>query len=265
MKIWLGPAGSPESSTLKGIKRVKELELNAMEVEFVRGVHMGKELSEQCGKLARELGIKLSVHAPYYINLLSRSEKVKKDSVQRILISCERASELGAKYVVFHPGYYGTLPKKTACKIVKQAVVGMNEFIEQRKWKVKLAPETSGKLSQFGTLDEVLSLSLETGCSFCIDFAHIYARNLGKIDYEKIFDKIEKSEIKEIHSHFSNVSFGLKGERKHLVMDSSPPFEPLARVIMERGIDITIISESPVTWKDSLKMKKIFENVGYKF
>jgi len=50
-----------------------------------------------------------------------------------------------------------------------------------------------------------------------------------------------------------------------MVLDHAPPFEPLAKEIIKRKTDITIISESPITDLDSLKMKKIFEKLGHKF
>jgi len=46
VKIFLGPAGIPHASskrnTLEGVKVVKDLGLNAMEVEFVQGVRCQK-------------------------------------------------------------------------------------------------------------------------------------------------------------------------------------------------------------------------------
>jgi deoxyribonuclease-4 len=98
-----------------------------------------------------------------------------------------------------------------------------------------------------------------------VDFAHIYARNRGNIDYAAELDKIERAGHRHIHIHFSNINYGLKGELNHLVLDSKPPFEPLARALLERKLDATIISESPITWKDSLKMKGVFEDLGYVF
>jgi len=68
-----------------------------------------------------------------------------------------------------------------------------------------------------------------------------------------------------LHVHFSGIEFTAKGEKNHVVLDSSPPFEPLAREILDRNLDVTIISESPVTWQDSQKMRKIFEKLGYIF
>jgi deoxyribonuclease-4 len=263
--IKLGPAGSSGLGTLDGIKFVKEQGLHAMEVEFVRGVKMRNELAKQCGKVAKDLGIELSIHAPYYINLASEEMRKRKESRQRILDSCERGHHLGAKEIVFHAAYYGKYPKEKVHDIVRDSVNEMQDFIRKRGWDVKLAPETTGKVSQWGELDEIIGLVKETRCSMCVDFAHIYARNRGVIDYEKTFDRIETLRPKHIQCHFSNITYTLKGERMHLVLDGKPPFEPLAREILKRKIDATIISESPVTWKDSLKMKGIFEKLGYNF
>jgi len=263
--IKLGPAGSSGLGTLEGIKFVKEKELQAMEVEFVRGVKMRNELAKQCGKVARDLGIELSIHAPYYINLASEDPKKRKDSVKRILDSCERGHHIGATNVVFHAAYYGKYLKEKVHEIVRDATVDMQDFVKKKGWEVKLAPETTGKVSQWGDLDEIIKLVKETHCSFCVDFAHIYARNRGVIDYKKIFDKLETLKLKHLQSHFSNITYTLKGERMHLVLDHKPPFEPLAKEILKRKINTTIISESPITWKDSLKMKRVFEKLGYKF
>lgn len=266
-EIKLGPAGSSGFGTLEGIKFVKEKGLHAMEVEFVRGVKMSNDLARQCGKVARELGIELSIHAPYYINLASEDMQKRKDSMKRIIDSCERGHHLGATNIVFHAAYYGKYDKERVHDIVRESVIQMQEHIEKRGWETKLAPETTGKGSQWGDIDEIIKLVKETNCSFCVDFAHLYARDRGIIDYKKVLDKIGSIRPKpgHIQCHFSNIEYTLKGERRHLVLDGKPPFEPLARELIKRKLSATIISESPVTWKDSLKMKGIFENLGYMF
>ena len=265
MKINLGPAGSPAKSTLEGIKETKRLGLQAMEVEFVRGVKMSNPLAKECGAEAKKLGIELSVHAPYYINLASEDPKKQKESVQRILDSCERGHYLGAREIVFHPAYFGKGDKEKVFQATKNHILDMMETIHKRGWNITLSPETTGKHSALGSLDETIMLVKETGCSFNLDFAHLYARNYGKINYKEILDKLQILKSKHIQCHFSNISYTSKGERNHEVMNSHPPFEPLAKEILERKLNITIISESPVTWRDSLKMKGIFERLGYRF
>jgi deoxyribonuclease-4 len=102
----------------------------------------------------------------------------------------------------------------------------------------------------------------------CVDFAHIYARNYGKMDYAETLDKLKPVMPKlnnHLHCHFSGIEYTSKGERNHLVMDHHPDFRPLAKEILKRRLDVTIISESPVTWQDSLKMRRIFEDMGHRF
>ncbi len=265
MNIKLGPAGSPAKSTLEGIRETKKLGLQAMEVEFVRGVHMGIDLAKECGAESKKLGIELSVHAPYYINLASEEKKKQEESKQRILDSCERGHCLGAREIVFHPAYFGKGDKEKVFQTTKNHILDMIETIRKRGWDVSLSPETTGKHSALGSLDETIRLSKETGCSFNLDFAHLYARNYGKINYREILDKVHTLGSKHIQCHFSNISYTSKGERNHEVLNHHPPFEPLAKEILERKLNVTIISESPVTWRDSLKMKSIFEKLGYVF
>ncbi len=264
-RIKLGPAGSPAKSTLEGVSKIRELGLHTMEVQFSHGVGMGLPLAKRIGEERKRIGIELSVHAPYYINLASSEKKKREESKRRILDSCERAHLMGASPVVFHPAYYGKYSKEETFQIVKDAMLEMKKYIRKKKWDVKLAPETTGKHSAFGNLEETIRLVRETRCDICIDFAHIYARNYGRIDYAEVLDKLKPLKLMHLHTHFSNIKFTRKGESSHLVMDHKPDFRPLARELLKRRLDVTIVCESPVTWKDSLKMKKIFMKMGYKF
>lgn len=264
MKIYLGPAGSPSASTLEGLSAVKEMGLNAMEVEFVRGVHMKPDLAREIGEKNRKAGLFLSVHAPYFINLASPEKEKVKASMKRILDSCERGHYMGAKFIVFHPAYFGKLDKEKCFEAVKQRVEEMNETIRSNKWNVSLAPETTGKHSAFGSLDETIRLAKEAKTSICLDLAHLYARNMGVIDYSEVLDRVGALRLKQLHCHFSGIQFSLKGERNHIVMGESPPFEPFAKELLKRDMDVSIISESPVTYQDSLRMKRIFEKLGHR-
>ncbi len=267
-KIFLGPAGSGgySDSTLEGVQKLPQLGLQALEVEFVRGVSMGTALAKQIGAEAKKQGVSLSVHAPYYINLASKEMKKRGESKRRIMDSCERMHHMGGGHVVFHPAYFGDMDKEKVFQITKDAIAEMLEKIRKNKWNnVQLAPETTGKHSAFGSLDETIRLAKETGCSLCVDFAHIYARNYGSIDYAEVLDKLKQLKLVHIHAHFSNINFSAKGELNHLVMDHKPDFRPLAKEILARKLGITIISESPVTFRDSIRMRKVFEGLGHKF
>jgi deoxyribonuclease-4 len=270
MRILLGPAGIPSDTksggTVEGIARVAELGLQAMEVEFVRGVHMKNEMAKEAGDVARRAGIKLSVHAPYFINLCNPD--VKGASQKRILDSCERAHLMGAWVVVFHPGYYGKLEPEQALQRVLDTCREMSDILKREKWNVSLGLETTGKMSQFGTVDEILAICKKLKrCVPVIDWAHLYAKYQGKPDFAGILDKVIKAGFDTLHTHFSNIEFTEKGERRHLTLEHrKPDFEYVAKVILKSKLkEITLISESPVLERDSFVMKKVLEKNGYTF
>lgn len=276
MRIILGPAGIPLSSkgggTASGVLKVAELGLGAMEVEFTHGIQMKSGLAREVGEASKETGVKLSVHAPYFINLASADPKKIKASKARILQSCELANHMNASPVVFHPGFYGDYTPQETFSFVRDGIQDTTDKIREKGWKVSVAPETTGKASQFGTLDE-LSLLLkemkDKNCTLCLDFAHMWARYQGKVDYNAVMKKIKELKLPHLHSHFSQIAFGEKGEQKHLTFtgarERSPPVEQVCKAILAAKQNITIISESPVLEQDSLRMKKIFEKMGHKF
>jgi len=274
MKIYLGPGGNcltaKESSTFGSFERLKELNLNAQEIEFVRSIYLSPKAAEEVGRQAKNYGIELSVHAPYFINLLSDKKETVEASIERIVESADRAERMGAKFVVVHAAYYGKLSREEAFEKMKEVTIKIIEGIEEARIRnVKLAYETMAKESQFADLDELLRLMKEVKSKFltvCVDFAHLYCRENGKIDYSQILEKVKS--FSHIHSHFSNVKYNLKTKKfvdVHVSINSHPPFESLAKEILRRKITITIISESPKLELDSLRMKEVFEKFGYKF
>ncbi len=249
--IQVGPAGSGGLGNLKGIRKVARMQLDCMEVEFTYGVRMSLEDAREVGALAKAKGITLSVHAPYYINLASDEKEKIVTSKKRILDSCERAAALGARNVVFHAGFY---QKKTADQtygLIKKAILEIQGEIKKNKWKVQLCPEITGKPSQFGSMEELLKLMKATGCGICVDFAHLYARYQGGIDYARVLKKLPK----KFHAHFSGIEYGPKGERKHL-KTTQKFFEPLAQALLKTKRDVTLICESPQPYKDAAMMKR---------
>jgi deoxyribonuclease-4 len=255
-----------------------------------------KEDAERIGKKAHELGISLSVHAPYYVNLNS-SDKTKREATKKRIIDCCRVGEqLGAKVVVFHPGYYsnvagatddgnndkesegtggrefggGKKDKKIGEEskderkgrdesrekdylVIKEGVMEMMKEIKHNGWKIKIAPETMGKVNVFGSIEEISKLVKETGCSFTLDFAHIIARE-KKVDFaliEKLFPQ------KEWHLHFSGIEYGEKGERNHKTTTREEWMNLLKNLPNEK--DITIINESPTLVDDSAEGLRIYK------
>jgi len=266
--IRIGPAGIPiacKGDTSAGIEFTRKLGLDTTEVQFGHGIGMKNETADKVGNIAKKNEISLSVHAPYFINL-SSAEAVKiRQSMKRIIDSCERAHHMGAKIVVFHPGYFGKLPKERAEEMIIHACQEMYDKIRSNGWHVLLGPETTGKHSAFGSLEETVRLCKKVkGSSPVIDFAHLYARAMGKIDFNDVLDAVKP--WPHIHSHFSGINYTAAGERNHLPLSSNrPDHMEIARAILKKRVDITMICESPLIEKDALKMKGMFERLGHKF
>jgi len=257
--IKLGPAGTSGLGFPGGLEKCKELGLTALEWEFTYGVRMTNEEAKKIGDLAKELKLSMSVHGPYYINLVSEEKSKIEASKQRILQSCEKGHLLNAGYIVFHAGFYQKKDSETVFQMIKDEILDMQKTIKQKRWNVILAPEITGKPTQFGDVDELLRLKKETGCHLTVDWSHLKARNNGKIDYDEICSKLRG--IKHIHSHFSGIEWTEKGERRHLIT-AEKDIKELLGYIFKYKIDVTIINESPDPYGDCAKTKKILESLS---
>ena len=259
MSIILGPAGFGMSAE-EGLKKCKELKLSCAELEFTYGVRMGNEAAKKVGAIAKELGISLSIHAPYYINLSNMDKKKLYLSYKNMLESAERGHHLGAKFICFHPGVYAKFSKEECYQKIKKEMVFLMKMIEQKGFDVILCPETMGKLGHFGDLDEILRLVKETGCGACIDFSHLLARNQGVLDYDEVLEKIKKIPKGKLTCHYSGVEWTARGEKKHIPVDLKD-WTILVEKIKKHKLGLRIINESPEIYDDAVKMMKVVEKI----
>ena len=246
--IKFGPAGfGGVKEAVDNLKRFSEMGLKACEVAFTYGVYLKEKEAITIGRLAKKLNISLSVHAPYWINLNS-DEKIKvKKSKGRILKAGFIGEKMGATHIVFHPGYYGKKSKEETYENIKNEIVDLQKGF--KKWKIKLAPETTGKINVFGSIEEILNLVKDTKCSFCLDFAHLLARSQGKMSYNEMLKPFKK--FKHIHAHFSGIEYSSKGERRH---KKTPEIEIKKLMKVVKNQNITLINESPNAVNDVLNM-----------
>ncbi|MBR9677359.1 TIM barrel protein [Candidatus Woesearchaeota archaeon] len=254
-KLISGPGGTNGLGYEKGIPHIASLGLGALEVELTHGINISNETAKKIGALAKEHGISLSVHAPYYINLASIDKEKVIASKKRILDACERAHFLGAKNVVFHAGFYMGRDKLEVFDVIASEIKELLATIKKNKYDIVLAPELTGKPTQFGDLDELIALSEITGCFFTIDFAHMLAR-YGKLDYDWALKKLKR--FKTLHIHFSGIEYTAKGERRHLITQQKD-IEKLIAALQKYGFSAVIINESPDPISDAVKTKKIIE------
>ncbi|RLG30274.1 hypothetical protein DRN98_07515 [Methanosarcinales archaeon] len=274
-KLLFGPAGvpvgSPSRSTLGAIPYVKKLGLGCMELEFVRGVRLSSELAKQIGRLADENNIVLTAHGPYYINLNSQDKAKLEASIKRALDTARIASIAGGYSITFHAAYYMAMPKEKVYEIVKTHLRSIIRLLANEGVKIWVRPETTGKQSQFGDVDELVKLSTELDMVLpCVDFAHLHARSRGRInnysEFCEVLNKIERGLGREglnnMHIHMSGIEYTEKGERNHVVLkECDMNYKDLMKALKDYKCKGVLISESPNLEEDALLMKNSYEKL----
>ncbi|MGQ9617917.1 MAG: TIM barrel protein [Candidatus Aminicenantia bacterium] len=266
------PLSTRGTSTEDGIRRIRELDLDCMEIEWVRGVNLREEGARSIRKVGEAQSVALSVHAPYFVNLNSEDKEKKIASMERIIVSCRMGEITGARSVVFHPGYYGN--SKDAYSVIKDAIKEIADELVREMKRITLRPETTGKPTQFGSLDEILKICEEVeGVLPCVDFAHIHARENGRYngyeEFSKILKKIERAlgreAIENMHIHISGIEYSAKGEKKHLDLQKSDfKFDEWIQVLKDFGVKGMVIIESPNLETDALLLKRLYHGKGIK-
>lgn len=283
MKALFGPGGNSEAfyaagrkSTLDAPAWVSSIGLDAYEYEAGNGLAAGLSMLTEIGRRAREVGVKLSFHTPYFISLSGVVEETRLKSIGYIRESLEAARALGAGTIVVHTGSAAKITRDEAMRLAGDTLI--RTLREVDTYGIKIGLETMGKINQLGTLDEVLELCrIDSALVPVVDFGHMNARELGgyfatEDDYLRVFDKIDRAmgaEVaKNLHCHFSKIEWTPKGEKKHLTFEDTtygPDFEPLCRVLSREGLTPTVICESAGTQSgDALMMKKYYESLGAK-
>jgi len=263
--IRIGQAGIPLSckgrTNKDGIIYTKQfLDLNAMEVQFVRGLYvMADEEAQFMKDYSQENDVELHVHAPYYINLAGDDEVDL--SFEKILFSAKIADKMGAKTVIIHPGYYGeSSEKKTMKKIIKNTKK-LQSIFKKGKIKTKIGLETMGKQKVFGSLDEIIDVcSNVKDIVPVIDLGHIHARCNGCLktreDFENIFEKLKALKLKHYLIHITGVLYENGNEYYHLpIKKGDMPLTPLVDVILDNNYNVTLISESPLLEHDAVYIR----------
>jgi len=267
------PLSTPASTTLAAIEHVKKMGLDCLEVEFVKSLKMGSDTAEDIRKRADALNIRLSAHAPYYINLNSPEQGKRLASQERLTATCRLAEVCGATSVVFHGGYYGQSSPESAYKTIKAGLQEILSILRAEKNAVRLRIETMGRRAQFGSLDEVLFLCREVeGLQPCLDFSHIHAREGGANSYRdfvrilrKVAKKLGDNALKNLHIHISGVLYGGRGEIKHLdLRDSDFHYDSWVRALKDSGAAGMIICESPNLETDALMLKNLYDSYRMK-
>ena len=277
-----GPAGVPPTFRLMKASMedvpllLREEGLDALEYEAIYWggkPQMKREDAEKLGLRARENDVWLSLHGSYFINLCGEKKIV--EASKKRLIACATAAEwMGAHVVVFHAGFYGKKPHELVLRSCLEALRDVTQSLKSLGIKnARIGPETMGKPSQLGSLDEVLRICQEVEqTQLVIDWSHLHARDMGRFrtvaDFRRVVETVEHrlgiEAARDMHCHFTKIEFTDKGERRHHTLEEErygPSFDMLAEIIAEVKLRPVIISESPLLDIDAIRMRDTLQSL----
>lgn len=265
------PLTTGKGSYGRAFEILEELGLDGMELEFVHGVRMSEETRKLVNNKRKEKNLILTAHAPFYINLNSPEEEKIEASVQRIIETGVAAYAAGAFSITFHAAYYMKSDKEDVYQKIKSKVEIISELFKNEGINVWIRPETTGKATQWGDLEEIIRLSKEINNVLpCVDFSHLHARTVGQYNTYDEFCKILEKMGKEIgsyaldnfHGHLAGIDYGDKGEKKHLNLEESDMnYKDLMKALKEFNVKGALVCESPNIEDDAVLMKKFYESL----
>lgn len=248
---------------------LKEMNLDGMELEFVHGVRMSDDNRIFVKEMAKNFVI--TAHGPFYINLNSKEEEKIEASVQRIIDTAAVAAQAGAFSITYHAAFYMGGDKETVFEQVKTQTKRIIDILENEKIKVWVRPETTGKATQWGGIDEIINLSKEFEQVLpCVDFSHLHARSAGEYntydEFSKVLEKmgnnIGQYALENFHGHLAGIEYTAKGEKQHLNLENSDMnYKDLIKVMKEFGVKGALVCESPNIEDDCKLLKNYYESL----
>lgn len=271
--VRFGPSGNCEKFYELGFKESEQapkwlssMGLSAYEYSFTLGRFITPQKAKKLLDEAIKYDIKISVHAPYYINFCNTAKTSIENNNKYVLNSLRGLKMLGGTNCVVHVGSQMKLDRSDAFKNLEKGIKDLLELYYQEDLSAQhINPETMGKYTNIGTVDEILEIcSWDKAIYPCFDFGHINCITQGSLktkdDFLKIFEKgIEKigfEKINDCHIHFSKIKYGEKGEIAHLTFEDNvfgPNYEPFLESVNQLKINPTIISESKGTQAEDAK------------
>lgn len=253
-------------------KRAADLGCEVMQI-FTRSPQGGKapELTEE---ICRQFKVESKkwkientyVHTPYYINFASSSNRIRYGSKSVVRDELERASLLGAKYVMTHLGTAKDLGAKEA---LKKVVEMLKKTLDGYSGSAKLLLENSAGAGEIigddlGELGKIIKQTNGNIAGICLDTQHSFASGYDWRNFDVILKKIDKEigldKIKLIHANDSQSDCGSNRDRHAHIGKGKiggKAFEEIVRFAVKNNIDMILETEHDRVKEDVELLKKM--------
>lgn len=224
----------------------------AFELGFTAGFPWNEKRIQHFGGLARERGIAVSIHAPYFAVLTLTDEDRARQCAGAIEHTMKLGQAVGAEIICAHLGSRGGQPPERLMSMIRQRLDWIGSKVGHLN--VALGLETSGTHEGFGTLGDITMLASEYPfVRPLVDWAHVHAVTGGALIEPEAFEAVfafllsetEGWKMDPLQTQFSDNLFGPKGEIRHTGYgEGTLRVSPLVAAAHAAGVDMVMISES---------------------
>lgn len=257
----------------KAPQRAADLGCEAMQI-FTRSPQGGKaptltdEIVSEFKLKAKSYKLKATfVHTPYYINFASANNRVRYGSVSVVRDELERASLIGAKYVMTHLGSAGELSEKEA---TEKTIEMISKSLEEYNGSAQLLIENSagaGKIigDTFTEIAEIIKgVNHPKLTGICLDTQHSFASGYDWRDFKNTLQKIDSEigleKIKLIHFNDSQTELASHKDRHDHIgkgLIGLDTFENIVSFAKEKNIDLILETEHDLVKEDIALLKSL--------
>jgi deoxyribonuclease-4 len=260
--VHLGTAGGASHA----VERAREIGANTFQI-FSSSPRMWRapKVDPQQAQRMRELRAKhdvgpLVIHTSYLVNVCSQSSEIREKSIAAFRGEIERALQLGAEYLVLHPGSWKGLTRNEGLRLAADSI---QRAIDKLPWQGTpfhiLIENTAGaEFSLGGSFDQVAELVAllrnHAPVAVCLDTCHTHVAGYDIVTERgyaetvtKIAETVTFESVRVWHCNDAKAPSGSKLDRHEHIGQGTIGIEPFRWLLNDPRFDhCAFIAETPV-------------------
>jgi deoxyribonuclease IV len=260
--VHLGTAGGASHA----VERAREIGANTFQI-FSSSPRMWRapKVDPQQAQRMRELRAKhdvgpLVIHTSYLVNVCSQSSEIREKSIAAFRGEIERALQLGAEYLVLHPGSWKGLTRNEGLRLAAESI---QRAIDKLPWQGTpfhiLIENTAGaEFSLGGSFEQVAELVAllrnHAPVAVCLDTCHTHVAGYDIVTERgyaetvtKIAETVTFESVRVWHCNDAKAPCGSKLDRHEHIGQGTIGIEPFRWLLNDPRFDhCAFIAETPV-------------------
>jgi deoxyribonuclease-4 len=260
--IHLGTGGGVSTA----VERAREIGANTFQIfssspRMWRAPKIPVEQLERMKELRAKYDVgPLVIHASYLINLCSKTESVRKNSIASFRGEVERAQALGAEFLVLHPGSWNGLTREEGLTLAAEGITRAIDklALEESGLRILIENTAGAQFSLGGSFEQVAELveRLRTAApvAVCLDTCHTHVAGYDLVTeegYEATIGQVQVTvgleTVRVWHCNDAKAERGSKLDRHENIGQGTMGLEPFRRLLNDaRFAHSAFIAETPV-------------------